>query len=198
MAADRRDLRRSLSRLAADQSGYFSAAQAKELGYSYQAQGYHVRAANWNRIDRGLFRLPEALPGPHDDLVRWTLWSKGQAIVSHESALAVHEIGELESGRIHLTVPSGFTKRDPAVVIHHAELPDDDVLAMAGFRVTTLIRSLVDVAGTGSDEDQLARAIEEGLGTGTFTLRQLRAKAEEVDIRSALHIERAAQAVTVP
>lgn len=193
MPADRRDLRRRLFHLASQHGGYFTAAQAKELGYSYQAQAYHVGAGNWLRIDRRIFRLTEWVPGIHDDLIRWTLWSRGRAVVSNESALSVHGIGELESPRVHLTVPPGFTMRDAAVVVHHAELPTTDIVPRTGFRVTTVVRSLVDVAGTSADEDQLARAIEEGRGAGTLTLRQLRARAEEIDPSAALHVERAIQ-----
>src|SRR5271169_1876510 len=127
MAADRRDLRRKLFALAADQGGYFSAAQAKSLGYSYPAQAHHVRAGNWIRVDRGIFRLAEWVPGVHDDLARWNLWSKQRAVVSHDTALLVHGVGEFESPRIHLTVPSGFRMRDDALVLHHPDLPGQDI-----------------------------------------------------------------------
>jgi len=191
MAVDRRDLRRRLFQLAAGQGGYFSAAQAKEAGYSYQAQAYHVGAGNWVRIDRGLFRLTEWVPDLHDDLIRWTLWSRGRAVVSHETALAVHGVGEFESARVHLTVPPGFSMRDSAVVLHHADLPEDDVVERNGFSLTNATRALIDTAALGPDEDQLARAIEEARETGLVTPRQLRARAEAIDPRAALYIERA-------
>jgi predicted transcriptional regulator of viral defense system len=193
VAIDRRDLRRRLWRLAAEQSGYFTAAQAKELGYSYQAQAHHAGAGNWLRIDRGLFRFAEWLPELHDDLVRWTLWSKGRAIVSHESALAVDGIGEFESPRVQLTVPPGFTMRDAAVTLHFADVPDVDVVSRPGFKLTTIVRSLVDVAALAADEDQLARAIQDARDAGALTLRQLRSRAEAVDATAALRIERAIQ-----
>jgi predicted transcriptional regulator of viral defense system len=190
---DRRDLRRRLFNRAAEQGGYFSAGQAKEIGYSYQAQAYHVGAGNWLRIDRGLFRLAEWVPDLHDDLARWTLWSRGRGVVSYETALAVHGIGEFESARVHLTVPPGFTRRASALSLHRADLPADDVLDRTGFRVTTPVRSLVDVAGSRPDEDQLARAIEEARERGLLTIRRLRSRAEAIDARSALYIERAIQ-----
>lgn len=191
MPVDRRDLRRRLFSLAAQQGGYFTAAQAKDLGYSYQAQAHHVSAGNWHRVDRGLFRLAEWVPELHDDLRRWTVWSKGRAVVSHETALSVHDAGELESGRVHLTVPPAFTMTDDAVVLHRADLDGTDVVEHAGFRVTTPARSLVDVAAAGADEEQLARAIKDVLDRGLTTLRQLRSRAEAVDAKAALLIERA-------
>lgn len=191
MPVNRRDLRRRLFNLVAGQGGYFTAAQAKELGYSYQAQAHHVSAGNWLRIDRGLFRLAEWIPEVHDDLARWTLWSRGRGVVSYESGLAVHELGEFESPRVHLTVPPGFSMRDDAVALHFADLDDGDVESRTGFRVTTPTRTIIDIASQAPDEDQLARAISDGERAGILNLRRLRARAELVDTRAALYIERA-------
>ncbi|WP_216895065.1 type IV toxin-antitoxin system AbiEi family antitoxin domain-containing protein [Nocardia alni] len=193
MSTDRRERRRRLFEAAAQQGGYFTAAQAKSLGYSYQAQAHHVEAGNWWRVDRGLFRLVEWVPGTHDELARWTLWSRSRAVVSHESAATVHGIGEFESGRIHLTVPPGFTMHDDAVALHYAHLPADDVSERSGYRVTTPLRTLVDIATNASDEDQLARAIDDARRTGLITTRRLRSRAESLDPRAALYIERAIQ-----
>lgn len=190
MPVDRRDLRRRLFLRASEQGGYFTAAQAKDLGYSYQAQAHHVHAGNWLRVDRGLFRLAEWVPDRHDDLIRWTLWSKGRAVVSHETGLGVHEIGEFESPQIQLTVPPSFSMRDEALVLHHHELPDTDIVERTGFRVTTVTRSLIDVAGY-ADLEQLARAIDEARSAGSLTLRRLRSRAESVDAKAALRIEQA-------
>lgn len=190
MPTARRDLRRRLFETAASQGGYFTAAQAKELGYSYQAQAHHVTAGNWLRVDRGVFRLAEWIPGLHDELARWTLWSRGRGVVSHETALSVHGIGELESSRIHLTVPPGFSMRDEAVTLHVAELPKADLIPMAGFTITSPARTIIDVAPS-TDQDQLARLIDDARQAGLVTPRKLRARAEQTDARAALHIERA-------
>ncbi len=191
MPVDRRDLRRRLFGLASEQAGYFTAAQAKSLGYSYQAQAHHVGAGNWLRVDRGLFRLAEWIPDIHDDLARWTLWSRNRGVVSNETALAVHGIGEFESPRVHLTVPASFTMRDDAVVLHRAELPPIDVIERIGFRVTTPVRSIVDIAATVPDDEQLGRAIIDAVQAGLLSLRTLRSRADAVDVRAALQIERA-------
>jgi predicted transcriptional regulator of viral defense system len=191
VAVDRRDLRRRLFALAASQGCYFTAAQAKAIGYSYQAQAHHVAAGNWDRVGRGTFRLAECIPEQHDDLVRWGLWSKGQGTISHESALAVHGIGEFESPRVHLTVPAGYARRDASVILHFASLPPCDVEWRTGFRVTNVARSLIDVAASEADETQLARAIRESVQAGHLTVRSLRARAEAVDLKGALWVERA-------
>jgi hypothetical protein len=64
MHGARRNLRLALQTLAFGQAGYFTAAQAVDLGYSYQAQKHHVDNGNWLRIDRGLFHCPIGQPLP--------------------------------------------------------------------------------------------------------------------------------------
>lgn len=55
----------------------------------------------------------------------------------------------------------GYSLRNDGVILHHADLPVDDIVQQAGFRATTVLRAIVDVAA-GKDEDQLARAKQEG------------------------------------
>lgn len=80
-----------------------------------------------------------------------------------------------------------------AVALHHADLPDTDVMGRMGFEVTTPVRSIVDIAALSPDEDQLARAIDDARASGLLTIRNLRTRAEAVDASAALHIERAIQ-----
>ncbi len=192
---DRTDLRRRLLAIAARQSGYFTAGQALDAGYSYPAQRYHAQRGNWLRVDRGIYRLPEWPTGPREDLVRWSLWSRGRAVVSNETALSVHDLGDVDPAHAHLTVPPNFRQRNPGVVLHRADLPREDTEEHDGFRVTTPLRSLLDVAAGDLDLDQLAQAIEEALARGMTTRRALRDRADEFGPKAALRVERALQEV---
>lgn len=192
---DRTDLRRRLLAIAARQSGYFTAAQALDAGYSYPAQAYHAKRGNWLRIDRGIYRFPEWPTGLREDLVRWSLWSRGRAVVSHETALSVHELGDVDPAHVHLIVPPNFRQRNSGVVGHRADLPRQDIEEHEGFHVTTPLRSLLDVATGELDLDQLARAIEEALARGMTTRRALLDRADDFGPNAALRIERALQEV---
>lgn len=188
----RRDARRALSSLAARQVGYFTAAQAKEIGYSYQAQAYHVNVGNWIRVDRALFRFPGWPGGPHDSLVRWSLWGQGQAVVSHDTALTVHDLGNANPARIHLTVPTAFGGRgDDHLVLRRSDIPATDVEDREGFRVTTAIRTLFDVASEGPTQSDFDDAVADGLTGGLVSRRGLLRRADEFGPVAALTIERA-------
>ena len=191
MPQDRQDLRRRLVAVARAQSGYFTAAQAREVGYSYSAQSYHAHRGNWERVSYGIYRLPEWPVGRHDDLVRWFLWSGQRAVVSHESALSVHELGDVNPSYVHLTVPPDLHQKSSSAVLHVGELPDDDIDVREGFKVTTPLRSLLDVAAGDLDGDQLERAIQDAVNIGLASRRALLARADSFGPRAALRVERA-------
>ena len=77
---DTQTARRALYRTAARQGGYFTAKQAQAAGYPKQHVAYHAMVGNFERVERGLFRLPSVPPSEHDDLIRLSLWSRGREI----------------------------------------------------------------------------------------------------------------------
>lgn len=191
MPTSRQDLRRALQAVAFQQAGYFTAGQALAAGYSYQAQKYHADSGNWTRIDRALFRLPDWPVESEDIYVRWTLWARGQAVVSHESALVVHQLSDVDPAHVHLTVPEGFPASNEQVRLHFAHLDEVQTEARRGWSVTTPTRTLLDVADSSVSQEQVDRAVGDALRDGKATRRQLlRASADATD-RAALKIERA-------
>jgi predicted transcriptional regulator of viral defense system len=191
MPRSRQDLRRGLEALAFSQAGYFTAAQASDTGYTYQAQKYHVDAGNWVRVDRGLFRLPAWPSNPDDQYVRWTLWSGGRGVVSHESALQVHALSDVDPSKIHLTVPSGFHAADPIMVTHLAQLSPEDIEQRQAWSVTTPLRTLADVAAGTISQEHIDSAVGDALNRGLFTQRRLLRHTATLPERPALRLERA-------
>lgn len=188
---DRLDLRRRLTEIARSQAGYFTTRQALGAGYSYSAQRYHVHRGNWEQVDRALFRLPEWPTDVEDHYVRWFLWSGRRAVVSHDTALSIYDLGDFNPVRIQLTVPPGFRMSDPAVVLHHAAVPADDVRDRAGYLITTPLRSLLDVAASPVEIDHLATALGDAERTGLVTRRMLRDRSDEFGPEAGLAVERA-------
>jgi predicted transcriptional regulator of viral defense system len=174
-----RDAARSLFAKALEQGGYFTAKQARKAGYDYPHLDYHVSAGNFERVEHGLYRLTRLPAGEHDDLVRLTLWSRNrqdepQAVVSHESALVLHDLSELLPAEIHLTVPPTFRKEPPAgCVLHKAFLAPKDIEERAGFRVTLPLRTLLDAAASGVPTEQLQKAVADALARGLVRRKQL-------------------------
>lgn len=179
MKQDPQENARVLYQIAAAQGGYFTAAQARQTGYAYSQQHFHVSRDNWLKIDRGLFRLRDFPPGEREDLIRWSLWSRNQksvpqAVVSHDTALTVHELSDAMPAQVHLTVPPGFRKSAlPGCVLHKAVLTPGEIEPRTGYQVTTPLRTLLDVADSPLSQEHLNRAVRDALERGLVRRRLL-------------------------
>jgi len=183
--------REALEACASRQAGFFTAAQALQAGYSYQGQKYHADHGNWLRAARGIYRLPDYPAETLEDYVRWELWSGGRAVISHGTALAIHDLGLDDPGKTVMTVPACFRATHPAARLVRRDLPADDVERMDGFSVTTVLRTLLDVAADGTTQELADYAVDEALDRGLVTAHDLRWRADELGDRAALRIERA-------
>jgi predicted transcriptional regulator of viral defense system len=172
---------RMLAEVAHNQGGYFTTKQAAIAGYGYKHLDYHETAGNVERVEHGLYRLPTVPPAEHDDLIRLSLWSRNQqdepqAVISHESALVLHDLTELLPDRIHITVPRTFRKSAPkGCVLHKASLAPSDIEERAGFRVTTPLRTLLDAAAGGVSTEQLTKAVKDAIARGLVRRTKLAA-----------------------
>jgi predicted transcriptional regulator of viral defense system len=168
--------------IARDQGGYFTAQQALTAGYTYQEQRHHTLRGNWEKIGRRIYRFPEfpELRYPQrDDLVVLTLishdrYSMPQAVASHETALAIHEISDANPAKIHLTVPPGFRRyMPPGIVLYKAKLSPQEWEEREGYRVTTALRTILDAAASPSAWSYLPDAVSDALYKGLVRSEQL-------------------------
>ena len=155
------------------QGGLLTARQASALGWKKQHLRYHACAGNLRRVTHGLYRFPELTPSPFDDLLRATLAATDRrgvpiATISHVSALLVHAIGESMPSKIHLTVAPSVRRRfGKGVVVHRAILKRADMTMSDGVRVTTILRTLHDLANDAEfPPDQFRSAIADATMRG--------------------------------
>jgi predicted transcriptional regulator of viral defense system len=201
MTRSTREAARALRATALEQGGYFTAKQSKASGYDYPHLEYHVSTGAFERVEHGLYRLTDMPVAENDDLIRLSLWSRNradepQAVVSHESALVLHELTELLPDEIHLTVPPGFRKVAPqGCVLHKEVLLPAEVEERIGFRVTTPLRTLLDVAAGTTSEEQLEKAVTGALGRGLVRRSRLVEAIRNEAIRKAPRIGRLERAL---
>ncbi len=171
---------RALSAVAGHQAGYFTAKQASGVGYGYSHLSYHLHVGNFVRAGHGIYRMSLSGYAEHDDLVRLALWSRDrhdrpQAVVSHATALFLHQLSDVLPRRVHLTVPPSFRKQPPGeCILHKAWIEERDIDRREGFSVTTPLRTLLDAAEdvTLADE-QLRRAVKDSLQRGLIRMAAL-------------------------
>ena len=91
---------------------------------------------------------------------------------------------------MHLTVPPGFRKTAPGIILHKGEPPAEDIGQREGYSVTLPMRSILDAAAL-MEIDQLAGVIEDALERGLLTKRALLDRAETFGPATSLAVERA-------
>ena len=168
--------------IAEGQQGYFTTKQAGDAGYQPGSQAHHVKSGNWVRAERGIYRLTRFPQSSEEQLVIYALWSRNRAgepegVYSHQTALGIHELSEVNPAKLHMTVPNGFRRRaqpPDVLVLHRSDLDEKDVELRRGFALTRPLRSIADVAAAEStSRDIVEQALTEGRRRGVITAREL-------------------------
>lgn len=178
-----RDAERQLFEIAEAQQGFFTAKQAKAAGFAENTHPYHVQVGNWIREHRGIYRLALFPLTEHPDLVKWSLWSRNrngatEGVYSHQTALSLHELSDLNPAKLHMTVPTPFRRNSEVpgiLVLHYHDLADVDVQTAQGFRYTRPLRTILDLIEADSVERAFLRqALRQALHRGLITRHQVR------------------------
>lgn len=190
--------RQQLFEIASAQSGYFTAAQARTLGYDTSTTTHHARTGRFERVSRGFYRLAEFPSLPHEDVIAaWVKAGPERAVVSHDTALSLYELAPSRSREIHLTVPwSERPRHHPslaAVRIHTTKEPlrRDEVVQRFGVRITSPARTIADLAEVGGDPSVVIEAAARARETGLVNIDELRRAAADRSERVRKLIERA-------
>ncbi len=171
MTSRRAPDRVALFQRAVSRQGVFTLQDARESGYSQPLVHHFVRTGRFERLGRGVYRIAEYPRGENDRLAELSALLGPDAILSHESALALYPVSDVSPREYHFTVPrSKRYTRAPAddVVIHTVSSPLDprDIVHRHGFKMTSLSRSIVDSARVGTAPEQIQSAIRAGLARG--------------------------------
>lgn len=163
-----------LFRAASQQGGYFTARDAESCGFSRASLSYHARRGRFIRVRRGLYRLREYPESPREDVIAaWLAAGRDDAIVSHESALDLLGLSDVVPDNVHLTLPRTMRYRPamPGVTVHTTTKPLDagDVVIRDGIRVTSVERSILDSAETGTAPEQVVAAVRQAVDRGMTT-----------------------------
>jgi hypothetical protein len=100
-----------------------------------------------------------------------------KGVLSHETALSIHNLTDVLPAKIHLTVPEDFGVREtpPVLVLHRNNLAPSEIEQRAGYRVTSVLRTFLDLAAGGTlSKDVLVQGIFQAVERGTLTIEQVR------------------------
>jgi predicted transcriptional regulator of viral defense system len=185
-----------LYRLTEAQAGYFTAQQAVNAGMDRSTLRHHARpGGRYERVRRGLYRLRRFPSSPYEHVMAaWLPLRDAGAVVSHESALELHELSDVIPDAVHLSLPRSERgqRRRAGVRLHTLNRPPGkaEVREVAGLPTTTPERTIVDSLEAGAQPEQIEMAVRQALDRGLTTPRRLQAVASTRPARVRKFIER--------
>jgi predicted transcriptional regulator of viral defense system len=172
----------ALFAVASEQAGFFTSAQAHGCGYSWTMLSHYAATGRFIRIRQGLYRLRDYPSSPHEEVMAaWLAVGRDSAVVSHESALQLLDLSDVVPNAIHILLPRSRRGLQPypMVSLHTTAKPlgPSDVVEREGIRLTSPLRTILDVAEIGTASEQVIMAIEQARSRGWITAHELREQA---------------------
>ena len=156
--------------VAAEQAGLFTTGQAAEQGFSSPLLVHHLRSGAIERARRGVYRITRLPRQEHEDLISIWLALQQEAVFSHESALALHELSDALPDRPTITLPVTWQSRrvryPKHAVVHFAELAGSSRSWVGNVPVTSVARTIEDCVASGVSPDLVEQAIREARRRG--------------------------------
>ncbi len=168
------DTDRVIGALAARQWGVVSRGQLLDAGLSPTEVRDRMRAGRLLRLHRGVYAVGHARLRREGHWLAAVLAVGSGAVLSHRDAAGLHDLRPANHARTDVT-----TTRQPRLIegiaVHRTRsLDPKDTTTIRGIPVTTVARTLVDLAGV-VPHDHLTSAIKEAERRRTFDLRLVEA-----------------------
>jgi len=140
-------------------------------------RGAHA-AAKFGSGFTGVYRFTRFPVSPLGNYMEAVLWPQVRrpdvvGVISHQSALPIHELSDVSPARVHVTLPTTVRIRrevPKGLVIHHADLGPADVERVEGVPVTTPARSIRDAHASHLGNDLVGQAIADGRRSGVLSI----------------------------
>jgi very-short-patch-repair endonuclease len=166
--------------LAGRQYGVVSTEQLREAGLTGPAIRRRVQANRLYPLHRGVYAVGHEALTWRSRLIAAVFACGAGAVASHRAAGALH--GLIASQRIEVTAARGC-KAKPGITVHRPRhLDEGDRTVVDGIPVTTVARTLVDLADVERAE-RLAKAVDQAEVLRVFDLRALETAAERAGRR---------------
>lgn len=157
--------------VALDQHGYVTSKDATGAGVDPLNLVKLGGRGTLRRVAHGVYRFSEdRIPVDEWDLYELaTLWPAGRGVLSHDTALQLHEICDVNPAKIHVTVPRAYRVRKTggeSYEIHRVDLAPEELTWVEGVRIVTPSVAIAQGLATGTALHLLQQAIDSSAAKG--------------------------------
>lgn len=191
--SDQPPVDRHLAALARRQYGVVTRAHLRALGIGDTGIRERIRTGRLHRLHRGVYSVGHTALRSEAYWMAAVLACGDGAVLSHASAAAHWEIRQSSAATVDVTVParSGRQRRKGIRVHRSGRLAESDVTVHEGIPVTTVARTLLDLADVLSKE-ALKRTVDEAEFRRRFDLAAVIAAVQDNPGRNSAKLEKAA------
>jgi very-short-patch-repair endonuclease len=162
---------RAVAALAARQHGVVARRQLEALGLTPSMLEWRLAAGRLIRVHRGVYAVGHRVLRTEGHWLAAVLAAGPGAVLSHREAAALHSLRPSNRPSVDVTVAA--QRRVPGVQVHRvAALDVEDLTVVEGIPVTSIERTLVDLAGV-VPPTALRKATEEAVRSHRFDLRAI-------------------------
>jgi predicted transcriptional regulator of viral defense system len=180
---------KQLAERAAETFGYLTAEDARGLGVPVGTLNALSRRGQLEHVTRGIYRVPLIPPGRLDQYMLATLWPDGRGTISHESALELYGMSDVNPAKIHVTVPASYRTHRviPSLyVLHREELAAVDQASFEGIPVVSAAKAVRQAHEQHLRRSLLEQAIDDGVQGGWLRHGEAdRLRADVLGLRAA-------------
>lgn len=170
------EARKVLWEAATDQYGYVTSHDALRLGIDGYAIRMLVARGQLERVGHGVYHFPQFPVTARDPYMLAVLWTGTPgACLSHDTALAVRELCDINPDRIHLTVPTHRRIRRTGgdlYMIHYQDFTVGQVEWWEQIPTVSLLVAISQCIFSGVPTYLLRQAIENGRRLGSVTAKE--------------------------
>jgi predicted transcriptional regulator of viral defense system len=182
---------KTLYEIAEDNYGFVTVEEARRAGIRPQRLAEMARRGALRREGLALYRLDPFPAHELDSYRKATLWPYPvEGVLSHETALELYELSDVNPAKIHVTVPSGYRIRHrevPALyVLHHDDVDDQDVTRHEGLPIVTPAKAIRQCHDAHLRRDLLRQALEDAKRRGLVTRAEYNRLMHELDFDQAV------------
>jgi predicted transcriptional regulator of viral defense system len=179
-------IQRELWEIAVDQYGYVTSKDARGLGINPVELGKLAARGQIEHVSYGVYRFAQLPIAPLDSYMLATLWANGHGVLSHDTALDLHDLCDINPSKLHITVPGRRPERrgGELYVVHSGPLADDEVTWHEGIRIVTIAKAIEQGIGSGVSSHLLTQALLTARDRGATTAAEHRRLVGGLEARS--------------
>jgi predicted transcriptional regulator of viral defense system len=181
---------KTLYDIAEDNYGFVTVEEARQAGVRPQRLAEMARRGALRREGLALYRLDPFPAHELDSYRKATLWPYPvEGVLSHETALELYELSDVNPAKIHVTVPRGFRIRRREVpvlyALHHEDLEQRDVTRHEGLPIVTPAKAIHQCDQAHLRRDLLRQALGDAKRRGLVTRAEYSRLMQELDFGPA-------------